>query len=254
MGWFVSLFSRGGIRITRAYLRVPKSPKNHTPSLVNGFGYDSVNDECKVFRILENGEKFEAEVFTLGSNSWRLIENLPNVFFFPSLVLRKLYNVFMNDSLHWLTQKNNDFKIVVFNVGREVVNVFQIPRESKDAIRGFGVLGERLCVIGGSDFHSDDLIVWVMKEYGVESSWAKECVINRRAVDSRWFGGLEVMQAKNGELILLGEGRNLGYYDIQKKLFTPIEINPGKADPIRQVQQPILPVGSLFSPENVGRR
>ncbi|KAF9609221.1 hypothetical protein IFM89_014415 [Coptis chinensis] len=88
--------------------------------------------------------------------------------------------VLLNGCLHWVTYLGNQSErhvtILSFNVAKEEINVIELSHLSKEE-RFFDllVLGERLCVVVDHASYCD-IAIWVMKEYGVHSSWAKEYV------------------------------------------------------------------------------
>ncbi|KAK6263681.1 hypothetical protein SCA6_019115 [Theobroma cacao] len=99
-----------------------------------GFGYDSVNNDYKVVRVVSSDchkegklvSSVKAEVYTLGMNSWKEVAIPPGVNF-------GLYEpqVFLNRAIHWLgmVEKNrNAIKVVVsFDVSTEVFNLIPLP-------------------------------------------------------------------------------------------------------------------------------
>ncbi|KAF9609690.1 hypothetical protein IFM89_017889 [Coptis chinensis] len=100
----------------------------------------------------------------------------------------------------------------------------------------FPKLGDHLCVIGGSS--SVDKDIWVMKEFVVHTSWAKEYVFELGVSYTLCHGYHQVL-----ELMCMGI----------IKPFNTITIHNLKnervwADP----EFPIYMTGSLFSPKSVG--
>ncbi|PIA31894.1 hypothetical protein AQUCO_04700034v1 [Aquilegia coerulea] len=124
----------------RDYVKLPiyesfKS-KNCFPKF--GFGFDTISKEFKVVAIsLWNSDgtlQSEAQVYTLGSNSWKRLTNVPKVSFI------RTGSAFVNGSLHWLaTGETEDglelTKIMSFNLSSEHFGVIPSPAvvESKSA-------------------------------------------------------------------------------------------------------------------------
>ncbi|PIA60566.1 hypothetical protein AQUCO_00300215v1 [Aquilegia coerulea] len=149
------------------YIVLPESPVIHIKPKACGFGFDSITGEYKVIRIskkkklcseIADEKKFEAHVYTLGSDSWRVIENVPKF----SNTLHS--NVFVNGNLHWVSRAD-DLKLISFNVRTEEFNGSELPpcfKNSKDHmirdnVRGLAVLEEQLCLI------DDHMGIWMMK-------------------------------------------------------------------------------------------
>ncbi|KAF5202247.1 F-box protein [Thalictrum thalictroides] len=239
------------------HIILPLSPKYQIQPVKSGFGFSSTTNEYKVIRILEKGSdkhfKAEAEIFTLGSDSWRMIEAFP----YPSCFDQ---NLFLNGNLHWMTFENMELfssqVIVSFNVGTEELDVMQPPpyaKQQRVMFKDLRVLGENLWFIDADfDFQID---VWVMKNYGVATSWVKEYVIKRKSdsVSLYWCKNYEVMKLWNGELLMRCGDHTLGYYDPEKGTFKPITVHE-MPDVDYVIRPPIMLSGSLFSPQNVHKQ
>ncbi|KAF9603548.1 hypothetical protein IFM89_037029 [Coptis chinensis] len=118
-------------------------PKVYEEPMASGFGFDSVNDDYKIVRILRNIVRRgnDVEVYSLSSGKWKEVPiNVPRI------------------------------------TGMEF-GVISLPTGSRFNIDGLMVLEERLCILA-SKFCTDKEI-WVMKDYGVTTSWAKEYVLKR---------------------------------------------------------------------------
>ncbi|WRX26598.1 F-box associated domain [Theobroma cacao] len=140
-----------------------------------GFGYDSVNNDYKVVRVVSlNCHKegklvssVKAEVYTLGVNSWREVAIPPGVNF-------GLYKpqVFLNGAIHWLgmVEKNrNAIKVLVsFDVSTEVFNLIPLPVFAQREIwpMWIDVYKNSLCVVKTAEGPCYE--IWVMKEFGVQ--------------------------------------------------------------------------------------
>ncbi|XP_026423690.1 F-box/kelch-repeat protein At3g06240-like, partial [Papaver somniferum] len=114
---------------TGEYRKLP-SPMSSIPSGKSLFynyelGYDSKINDYKLVRIAKSDENVpEVEVYTVGSNSWRSIENLD----FPYVSCRGT-SKFLNGSLHWIA--NHSFQIprvmVSFDLGGETFKELALP-------------------------------------------------------------------------------------------------------------------------------
>ncbi|XP_019227393.1 PREDICTED: F-box protein CPR30-like [Nicotiana attenuata] len=172
---------------TREYTMVPEAEGvRGYPDLVNyGFGFDPVKFEYKVVRIYQeeicdkiNGSRYyksECQVYTIGKGYWRSAGHV--MFCFGC----RAYGVNLYGKIHWLVYDvNRNDLICSLDLGNELFISFpSAPGHSEENhpnLRSLGVFGRCLCVC---DNNADDYIeVWVMKEYGVTSSWVKEIVIN----------------------------------------------------------------------------
>ncbi|EYU23136.1 hypothetical protein MIMGU_mgv1a008592mg [Erythranthe guttata] len=181
------LFSRGITRqfdalhicnpITRECIQLP-TPENYvnSPTIVaNGFGVSKITGRYKVVRVsleydrdpytyeLVGITKSSCHVYTLGTGKWRsIVASVP-----PLGNNQYSIGAFLNGSLHCS---------------------FALPplRESDVHSQIVVALGDYLCVC--DNLSEDEVVVWLMKEYGDEKSWAKEIVI-RKPQFLRGFGG-----------------------------------------------------------------
>jgi F-box interacting protein len=137
-----------------------------------GFGYDPLIDNYKVVAVFcydSGNEILEAKtnVYTLGTNSWRMIEgNFP----VPKDGLRKL--TYVSGTLNWYVYTDDDLCVVSFDLVNESHRKLLPPNfggEDRYHVV-LGVLRDCLCITTSSRaFYS----VWLMKEYGNEKSWIK---------------------------------------------------------------------------------
>ncbi|GKU85629.1 hypothetical protein SLEP1_g268 [Rubroshorea leprosula] len=176
-----------------------KLPEACTPAgqwYVHGFGYDSSSEDYKVVlvtnyvRITTIGtgtrSRTEAEVaiFSVKRNSWRILKDVNkaihrlsgwNYDTFPE-------STFLNGVIHWM---NDNFgTIIAFDLASETTCEFQaVSHRSGFFDMDLGVLGGCLCLIYDCYIEFE---LWVMKEYGVETSWTKLC--NLVNPDSALYG------------------------------------------------------------------
>lgn len=138
-----------------------------------GFGYEAVNDDYKVLRILrpddQNFSGYKVTVYSLKTNSWKRLQNLSSHF-----GLVGPWGMFVSGAVHWITVKplgsESCPSILAFDVGAENYREVQMPHNIGEEM-SLGTFAESLCII---EFHLDIHInVWVMKDYGVGNSWCK---------------------------------------------------------------------------------
>ncbi|OVA20849.1 F-box domain [Macleaya cordata] len=111
-----------------------------------GFGYDCNIEDKKLVRIVDlrsSGSEFR--VYTLGSNSWRLIPNVPYSSFYQGRP-----GVLVNGALHWTATHCNESKSVVsFDIGDERFQGVPQPEYLDDKVHvSLGVLRGCLCIFG----------------------------------------------------------------------------------------------------------
>ncbi|XP_016494007.2 F-box protein At3g07870-like [Nicotiana tabacum] len=244
---------------TRQYIELPE-PKGlrNCPNLVTyGFGFDPMRMEYKVIRIYQvethniNKEKYytsEVQVYTLGTRFWRSVGYIKLRF------ERRYSGVYFNGKLHWLVKDVEENESICFidmhdeldewtldtdeELNREKDMTFSTapgfnkrkrqnlptPRDRNyPDYRSLGVLGNYLCLCDNNT--KSYLDIWVMKEYGVKSSWTKEIVIDITP-ECNWFCHTMVHVLKvfrDGEILFqLGEDV-LFTYNPEKKTLTKNE-------------------------------
>ncbi|KAI8551347.1 hypothetical protein RHMOL_Rhmol06G0179000 [Rhododendron molle] len=201
--------------------------KSHGPfAHCLGFGFDPVTDDFKVVRVVQTGEDCdsippEVEIYTLKTGRWRYISEKA----LPLMIVERYRQAYVNGAAHWMAFHQGTlltcfhYTILSFNMSDEVFNEILVP----DSITHEGslvVFKESLSLfqhcVNDNDQHYS---VWMMKEYGVATSWAKLFRIDR--------GGLwrPLGLRKNGEVIFSTRDEDLVSCDYQSKQITYLGIH-----------------------------
>ncbi|KAM7497502.1 hypothetical protein LguiA_021916 [Lonicera macranthoides] len=191
-----------------------------------GFGIDPVTIDYKIVRLayLNKYRPPVVELFELSTGSWRNIDAGD----FGYIILPGAQQAFLNGVVHWTGYNPNKsggslhILIVSFDLRNESLGVVQVPpcvQEDRDHwFMRVTVFGERLAFLHSDGDRSWGL--WVMKEYGVESSWTKQFTIegSRRPTYFRENGDilLEVRDVYSG-------GWDLVSYDRKSKLIKNVD-------------------------------
>ncbi|KAK9690602.1 hypothetical protein RND81_09G140100 [Saponaria officinalis] len=211
--------------------RVPKlQVPNNCLYLSYGFGYDTLKEDYKIVRIAHflrasfGWETMDVSVgvYSLSSDTWKLVCNVvASPFGTPVSHNGALVN---NHLLHWLVSRGSvgEHRICCFDVCREEWTEVKLPFIDTDVSysgeRDLGVLDGCLCMlITGGD-------VWVMKEYGVQESWAKLfnildwCVIEPLNI-------VPIAYSNEGNEILLRKDMfsEVYWYDVSEKRVRNVE-------------------------------
>lgn len=163
---------------------------------IRGFGFSQATKRYKVIQEIYEDRKplathqhhhtshSQLEVYTLGTENWRNIGDLPSPFAKPDY--QKNSCAFLNGDLHWLVQPyNNSTFICHFDIENEKLKPFPGP-----PVQDFSQVEKmNLGVSGGFLYLSENLLtscsveIRVMKDYGIKKSWTKKFVIP----DTEWY-------------------------------------------------------------------
>ncbi|KNA12204.1 hypothetical protein SOVF_127200 [Spinacia oleracea] len=197
-----------------------KLPK--TARIPYGFGYDHVNDDYKLVRIVEffvknsNIHFSEVKVYSLKSNSWRKVRDFPSEYY---IGIGLCWASYLNGCLHWVAVKKSPEKpqfIISFDIGREVFKVVPQPKYDKvtsDMFVNLGVLDGCLRVMALYGRVRTD--VWIMKEYGVEKSWTKLFSVTQR--ESLGLPVAYLKKSDSEEVLFEQDFKKLVWFDVKSK-------------------------------------
>ncbi|KAK7303218.1 hypothetical protein RJT34_14120 [Clitoria ternatea] len=143
---------------------------------IYGFGCDRFSDSYKVVAVFcyecdiggVRGYKTQVKILTLGTDSWRRIQE------FPSGVPFDESGKFVNGTVNWLASSasGSSWIVVSLDLGKECYRELLQPDYGGVAVvtLTLGVLRDCLCMLSHCDTFSD---VWLMKDYGNKESWTK---------------------------------------------------------------------------------
>ncbi|KAJ8759536.1 hypothetical protein K2173_007155 [Erythroxylum novogranatense] len=146
--------------------------------LVFGFGFDSIRNDYKVMVIARSVWKFKVQVYSLKQGIWSDMDGQwldSNVVSFTDNPTQR----FLNGVIHWLGTGQNDEKLIIgFDVFHDSFKAMKFPGDlyySKLFQIGetLACVDHRFCLNGGSQKWTSSFDIWVMKDYGVDSSWTK---------------------------------------------------------------------------------
>ncbi|KAL3353649.1 hypothetical protein AABB24_018394 [Solanum stoloniferum] len=224
---------------TREYIILPEPQRvRKGPNLVTyGFGFDPVRFEYKVVRIYQEEirdtndfryYKSEAQVYIIGKGYWRSCAG--HVMFCFGC---RAYGVKLYGKLHWLVSDANGNELICsFNLENELFESFPTaPMYNKKRYwdsRSLGVFGRCLCVC--DNYVNTHFEVWVMKEYGITSSWVKDIVINISPECNNWLGNEMIYMLKvleDGEVLFMWRDDFLFLHHPVKKTLKKLDVCTG---------------------------
>ncbi|XP_074314825.1 F-box protein CPR1-like [Silene latifolia] len=159
-----------------------------------GFGYDDINKDNKLVRVVENVDRYhyyqgdelynrEVMVYSLNENTWKLVEDV----YQPKESLQSRNGVLMkNHLLHWLFWCSVRYCYIIYcfdirfekwvdevplvDLFTDRMADFEERKDTRFEMRNLGVIDGCLCFTARSNLTD---VVWMMKEYGVKESWIK---------------------------------------------------------------------------------
>ncbi|XP_057448181.1 F-box/kelch-repeat protein At3g23880-like [Lotus japonicus] len=167
---------------TRIFKNLPplENPQLQGSCTLFGFGYDNLADRYKVVAVFcyktvtggyrkyktDDGEFYKTlvRVHTLGTNSWREIQEFPLCVPFCRQTGR-----FVSGTVNWSASNESSWFIISLDLGKESYRKLS-PPDCGGVVWSLEVLRDCLCILYG-DYDVCD--VWLMKEYGNEESWTK---------------------------------------------------------------------------------
>ncbi|XP_017255807.1 F-box protein CPR1-like [Daucus carota subsp. sativus] len=217
---------------TKKCRKLPTAPAdfrsvfNFSWSSLSGFGFDVVNDDYKVLRILRPDDPFlsgsKVVVYSLKTNSWKRLQDIP-----VQYQLNASWGNYLGGALHWIMVKTRDVEsffpsILAFDLGVE--NCREIPMPHKNGKEmSLVIFEESLCVL---EFHLDIHVdVWVMTDYGVENSWCKLFSVEQPKVSESCMTFKPLAYSKSQRDVLVQVNtEKLIWYNLEKKEVRTVKI------------------------------
>ncbi|KAL3645397.1 hypothetical protein CASFOL_010577 [Castilleja foliolosa] len=203
------------------------SPEENLYKVLRIFGTANVNGSMPWAIGFSNDEKW-AQVYTVGSSSWRLLEEKPHSDYDISL---KSSSAILNGTVCWLSgifDYNEMLRFIVyFDFHTEKFGEFPAPvgfrNNYKPHSRSIGVLGGCLCVTDDSRYFD----IWVMKEFGCRESWTKLFSIDMESIMGMYIQNpLRLLQILgDGKILMIRDYNVLVKFDPETKDFRFLEIN-----------------------------
>ncbi|KAL5565842.1 hypothetical protein UlMin_029006 [Ulmus minor] len=145
-------------------LALPPSRRSPQGFRKYGLGFDNRTRTYKVVCVFkdEYNNNFGAEVYTLGSNSWREISLVTP---FPEICLKA---IFVGGFIYWVSFRDNNY-LISFDVGKEELSLVSCPEFRLFHLVDLGG------VLGIVDCSSNACIeIWMMKDSEKRKNWVKE--------------------------------------------------------------------------------
>ncbi|EXB41588.1 F-box protein [Morus notabilis] len=219
---------------TRRYTKMSLSDVIESPSRAvfdfgaAGFGYDSVNDDYKLFRVFHlkdlgiNRSLSEAKLYSVKAKAWKTVSDFPYHYY----GYQRGNAVLANGALHWLVGEKPEldslFSVVAFDLVSEQYCDIPLPGyKDKNFYANLGELGGWLSVTKSYN----PVEIWVMKEYGCKGSWTMLFSVMPTYVTGPFNYAEPVAYLKSSDQVVLDlGGEKIALYDLEKKRIKTLSI------------------------------
>ncbi|KAF5741387.1 F-box protein [Tripterygium wilfordii] len=222
--------------ITGQFVNTPSNSKKQKRvgklvATVHGFGFSPESNQYMVLRITNKkynhpnvNLRTEGEVYTFGTDNWRSIGEVP----FP--VHHKFFSIQLNGALHWIAERdaNGGSDIICsLNIDTKKISTIATPPDEFDRVDSeivLGVLEGCLYICDSMSFYN--LEIWLLKNYGVESSWSREIVIAKTSLPKEMQDCVlkPIMRFKNGEILIQNDCNYMILYDPRRGSFVNVSV------------------------------
>ncbi|CAN6987312.1 unnamed protein product [Brassica oleracea var. botrytis] len=263
---------------TRQIHRLPTEPVDFPEGsrtrgyVFYGLGYDSVNEDYKVVRMIQCkggaadelvfGFPYEVKVFSLKMNTWKRVKRLlPAIqllfYFYYHLLYRRGYGVLACNSLHWVLPRRPGLiafnTIIRFDLAAEEFEILTFPESLAHENIDIGVLEGCLCLMCNREFTSVD--VWVMKEYKVEGSWSKVFSVPKpKSVESFDFMRPLLYSKDRRKVLIEVNNAKLLWFDLGSKRLRTLRIKDCDSSYSAELLVSSLVLGCKGDPSEAKRR
>jgi F-box interacting protein len=185
-----------------------------------GFGYDPKTNDYKVVRILSFDSHCQVVVYSLSTNSWRVIVSTPNP---PYSIVLPRYPSYLNGVHHWLAEPGGKLPFLLsFDMSNEVFQVVLGPPSEGYFSSEVAVVNDSVALISrcSSDWECEEwLEIWVLNESGVERPWTKISTIPCPSY-------LNLIQLReDGSLVRSNDDGFFDLYDPRTQEWKPLQLN-----------------------------
>ncbi|KAI9128637.1 hypothetical protein K1719_000120 [Acacia pycnantha] len=213
-----------------------------------GFGYDSSTGDYLIVLASYNPNasvsNTEIHIFSVRTDSWKKLEGCfthisPMVR--PNRRTGSTVGSTLNGAIHWLAscvqeagQDSSEPAIIALDLTeKRLREPVALPGDFEYEARELKVLGGFLSVIGmNNNTNPNQIEIWMMREYGVESSWSKQmCVCLADEFLDYYISPISF--TKDGEVVALGGTRLMKLDEKgEVKEWSGVDLEGFDADPV----------------------
>ncbi|XP_047339508.1 F-box protein CPR1-like [Impatiens glandulifera] len=190
-----------------------------------GFGYDEINDDYKVVRIVVLKRDFsgdpidyEIKVYSLKTNSWHMADK-----FGYCPILCRTRDSIAGGAMHWIStvaesKSESERLLVAFDISTEKYRIIPQPKYNHGAhfCLYLDTLGE--CLSLSCHYYSLTVEVFVLKEYGRKNEhWSKIITLSPPNFSDPFHTVKTISYSKCGKKVLLDvDFKSLVWYNLEQ--------------------------------------
>ncbi|XP_057793443.1 F-box protein CPR1-like [Salvia miltiorrhiza] len=202
--------------ITREYIKLPcplefSSSKSKVHMDTFGFGVSRTTGQYKLVRVFHEwilnkrlvlAELVEPkfQVYNVGSGLWSGIACVG-----PFKYEGNAKGAFLSGNIHWLVRDmyGSSVWISCFDLETEIFSTFSPPpcrRDDREECLNVSTLRDCLCMCDNTAY--DEIVIWLMRDYGDDKSWTKEFVIRKKDLDYNEGLMCPIKAFQNGDILM----------------------------------------------------
>ncbi|KAF7813723.1 F-box/kelch-repeat protein [Senna tora] len=172
---------------------------------IHGFGYDASHDDYLIvvagYDPSDANCASDSQFFSIKANSWKKINEGETANFpYMNAIDEPREGWFLNGSIHWLACRHDTSVelILAFDVTERNFHEIRLLQDFYGTLE-FCYLGTLGGCLSFSEMGDDTTTIWLMKEYGMRSSWTKSIVVSLANIPNNCFYSIGLTQS--GEIV-----------------------------------------------------
>ncbi|CAK8576439.1 unnamed protein product [Lathyrus sativus] len=238
---------------------IPRSPVEFVPPpsevyivLLHGFGYDHIQDDYKIIRVIVIGNQYKDipkavywEIYSLKRNSWKTLHmDMP-----PCGFDTTGERIYIFGMCHWIHRSSyinkDDPYLVSFNLNEEIFNTTLIPL-FMDANLNHEYFSTQLVILNGSIATiswydgTTTFYISILGELGVKESWINLFIVGPLSCVDRPIG-----IGKEGDIFFRKQDGELILFDLRKNVISELGIKGCYHSQIVILKESFLQIGGI---------
>ncbi|XP_026388451.1 F-box protein CPR1-like [Papaver somniferum] len=194
--------------IVKDVRKLPRPPVCQR-EIIFGFCYDDKTSDFKIVRVVQDDEvqtpgaasyHFQVHVFSLISNSWRVVDGTTSF----KMGLEYQPTIYFNHGVHWLAGPR---QILYFHIHQEHLGTVNMPpiTEDEDFLeKKIGLLHGSMCFLT-QNMENGEVHLWLLKEYEGSQHWSEVFSTRQELLRRTFCLDAPLGFLPNGDLVFLND-------------------------------------------------